>query len=611
MSASRRPQGQPANGALTQGPLFAWVSDVIRPPGGFAGSSGLSGALRQVRRHFLNALFFSAVISVLYLSSSIYMMLVYDKVLNSGSYVTLAMITLALMCALGTLAYLDFIRGVLLQRAGMRLDRTLSGPVMQAVLRDAAQGDTRRKQLLRDWDHVRGMMTGQAAQALLDAPWAPVFLLVLFILHWSLALLAIVGAVLFLGIARHTERRLREPTRLANEATQAVASELDGSLRNAGAIRAMGMEASLVNRWLDQREASRGASTSAVEMSLGSTSLLKFLRLLWQSLALGLGAWLAIEGKIAPGAMIASSILIGRTLAPLEQLLGAWRTLVSGADAYARLKATVWSAPDSSDRTTLPTFSGRVDVEGLGVRGVGGVSILEGLSFGLAPGETLGVIGSSGAGKSTLARALLGLAPGAVGAIRYDGAELSQWRVGDLSPRIGYLPQDIGLLPGTVRDNVSRFERQGANPSPDVDAQVVAACQAAGVHEAILRLPLGYDTPIEGGMINLSGGQKQRLALARALYRSPPLVILDEPNSNLDNAGEAALLATLRDLRERQVTVVVITHRMNLLMTAHKILVLNGGRVQAYGARDEIMPRLMPAPARPGPSLVPSGGTGS
>jgi len=609
MAGQRRNLGTPSNGAPTSAPLLAWVADIISPPSG-AGATGLSGALRRVRRHFTSALLFSAIISVLYLSSSIYMMLVYDKVLNSGSFVTLAMITIALVFALGTLAYLDYIRGVLLQRAGMRLDRELSGSVMQVVLRDAALGDPRRKQLLRDWDQTRGMMTGQAAQALLDAPWAPVFLFVLFILHWSLALLAVVGAVLFLAIARHTEKRLREPTRQANEASQTVASELDGSLRNAGPIRAMGMEASLVNRWLDQREGARGASTSAVEMSLGSTSLLKFLRLLWQSLALGLGAWLAIEGKIAPGAMIASSILIGRTLAPLEQLLGAWRTLVSGADSYARLKATLWSLPELPDRTALPIFSGRVDVEGLGVRGVGGAPVIEGINFSLEAGETLGVIGSSGAGKSTLARALLGLAPGAGGTIRYDGAELSHWRPGDLSSRIGYLPQDIGLLPGTVRENVSRFEGQGENPPADIDAEVVAACQAAGIHDTVLRLPLGYDTPVEGA-INLSGGQKQRLGLARALYRNPALVILDEPNANLDNAGEAALLTTLRALRDRKITVIMITHRLNLLLTAHKIMGLNAGRIQAYGPRDEIMPRLMPAPTRPGPSLVPSGGAGT
>jgi PrtD family type I secretion system ABC transporter len=573
--------------------VLAWVSDLLRRSSPAPGDGPLPLALTELRSYYAFAVAFSAAVSVLYLSSAIYMMLVYDKVLTSGSLVSLLVITIALVAALATLAYLDTLRGGLLARAGLRMDRHLSGPTMAAMLGAASSGDMQHTQRLRDLDQVRGVMTGQPALALMDAPWAPVYLVVLFIIHWSLAALAVAGGILFLLIAWRAERRLREPTRRANDATAAVNSAIDGTLRNAGPVRALGMSSALVAMWDQRREVSRGTTASAAQEGLVSTGLLKFLRLLWQSLALGLGALLAIDGRIAPGAMIAGSILLGRTLAPLEQIVGAWRPLVSTADAYARLKAALWTAaPDSSKRTALPALAGRVEVDRVIVRGSGGAPILAGVSFALQAGETLGIIGATGAGKSTLVRALFGLTPVQGGTVRFDGAEISHWRPQDLARSIGYLPQETALLPGTVRDNVSRFQGFSDGPSEEIDRAVVAACQLVGIHDDILRLPQGYDTAIETGGTPISGGQRQRIALARAIYRDPSLVVMDEPSSHLDLAGEAALVGLLRKLREGGRTVILVTHRANLLATAHKVLSLVNGQVQHFGTRDEVMSRL-------------------
>ncbi|MFT3722043.1 MAG: type I secretion system permease/ATPase [Hyphomonadaceae bacterium] len=574
-----------------------------------SGANGpLPRAFQAVRRHYRYVFLYSALVSILYLSSSIYMMLVYDKVLSSGSAITLASITLALVVALATLAFLDSLRSNLLLRAGMRLDRLLSGRTMDAMLEGASYGNVRSGRGLRDLDQVRAVITGQPVLALFDAPWAVIFLIVLFMLHWSLAALALLGGGLFLLIAIRAERRVREPTSRANEAVAAVNASIEATLHYAGPVRALGISPAVINLWQRRREQSRTLNAHAGNAGLTSTAVLKFLRLLWQSLALALGALLAIEGAIAPGAMIAASILMGRVLGPMEQIVGAWRPLVSTQDAYARLKAALWTdAEEASKRMQLPPFAGRVDVENLVVRTETGPPILAGVSFSVSAGETLGVIGPAGAGKSTLLKALFGLVP-ASGLVRFDAAEISQWRPQDLYSRIGYLPQEVALLPGTVRDNISRFETQTPAPPSDIDAAVYEACKDASIHEEILKLPLGYDTLIEAGGTALSGGQRQRLALARAIYRTPSLVVMDEPNAHLDSVGEAALAAVLRRLRDRGCTVIVVTHRSNLLFTAHKVLSLVAGRVQMFGSRDEVMSSL--ANARPALTSVPGGGGG-
>jgi ATP-binding cassette subfamily C protein len=610
MTASRTAGAAPAAAPAGQR-MFGWLGDILRNSGAASIGGPLGEALMSVRQHFVWAAGFSAVVSILYLSSSLYMMLVYDKVLNSGSRMTLIVLTIALAGALATLAWLDMTRSRLLVRANVRLDRKLSGPVIDTVLRQAASGDTRPQQMLRDMDQFRGVVTGQPALALMDIPWAPVYLIVLFIIHWSLAALAITGGVLFFAVARWSENRMREPTRKVNEQTAEINASLEGALRYAGPIQALGMGAPLQRRLATRRESGRTLSAGAAYDNSVATGILRFLRLLWQSLALGLGAWLAIDGLIAPGAMIAASILLGRTLAPLEQIVGAWKPLMTAADNYERLKSALTQAGKGQpqDLMDLPALGGKVDVENIVVPGQPGAPpILGGVSFTLQPGETVGVVGPSGAGKSTLVRTLMGLAPIAGGAVRLDGADLNQWRRDTLALMTGYLPQDVALLPGTVRDNISRFEADSETPGPDIDSAVIAAAQMAGVHDDILRLPQGYATPIEAGGIQLSGGQKQRIGLARALYRGPRLVVLDEPNAHLDRDGEAALIATLHKLRDDRCTVILVTHRANLLGTAQKVLSLAGGRVHLFGPRDEVLARLMTGANRP--TLAPQGGQG-
>lgn len=594
MARIRSSQGQRQQGGNPPpaSPLFAWLMDVVRRPG--SDPSEVGQALASLRIHFRNVALFSAAVAVLHLSSSLYMMLVYDKVLGSGSHVTLFVLTIALAASLLTLSWVDATRSRLLIRAGLRLDRRLGGTVIDAVIKNSAAGDTRSSQLLRDFDQFRATVTGQPTLALFDFPWAVVFLLVLAIIHWSLALLAIIGGVLFFVVARWSEARMREPTRKVNEMTAATNISLEGALTYAGPIRAMGMSPALRRMWQGGRETGRSISAAAAYDSAAATGGLRFLRLLWQSLALGLGAWLAIDGQIAPGAMVASSILIGRTLTPLEQIVGAWKPLATAADTYGRLRqALARSAEDDAAKIQLPRMRGQVDIEGLSVPNPqGGPPILFNVSFQVAPGETVAVVGSSGAGKTSLVRALFGLAPGAAGAVRFDGAELSQWRSEDLAASVGYLPQEVALLTGTVRDNVSRFEAHGAFPPADTDAAVIAACQLAGVHTDILRLPAGYDTPIGAGGVALSGGQRQRVALARALFRDPAVIVLDEPNAHLDRDGELALMATLQWLRASGRTVILVTHRISLLGSTHKVLSLAAGRVQNFGPRDEVVAAL-------------------
>ncbi len=602
MTTHRDKAGNPGSPAPAPQRMFGWLEDLLRNRAAAAIGGPLGEALSSVRQHYIWAAGFSAVVSVLYLSSSLYMMLVYDKVLNSGSRMTLVVLTIALAAALATLAWLDMTRGRLLVRANVRLDRKLSGPVIETVLRQAAMGDTRPQQMLRDTDQFRGVVTGQPALALLDIPWAPLYLVVLFIIHWSLAALAVLGGVLFFVVARWSETRMREPTRRVNEQTAEINASLEGALRFSGPIQALGMGGPLQRRLGVRRESGRTLSAGAAYDNSVATALLRFLRLLWQSLALGLGAWLAIDGLIAPGAMIASSILLGRTLAPLEQIVGAWKPLMTAADNYERLKAALAVAGRAAPQALmdLPRLNGKLDVENIVVPSrPGAPPILGGVSFSLQPGETVGVVGPSGAGKSTLVRALMGLAPIAAGAVRFDGADLSQWRRETLAGMTGYLPQEVALLPGTVRDNISRFEADSEHPGDDIDAAVIAAAQLAGVHDDILRLPQGYATPIEAGGLQLSGGQKQRIGLARALFRSPKLLVLDEPNAHLDRDGEAALVATLHKLRNDGCTVVLVTHRANLLGTAQKVLSLAGGRVHLFGPRDEVLSRLMTGANRP------------
>lgn len=537
------------------------------------------------------------VVNLLQLTGSLYMLQVYDRVLASQSEATLLTLTLLALGLVAVYGILESCRTVALIGMGRIIDRAVSLRVFDGIFRTAAMrgGDRVTAQPLRDLELIRSFVTTHGLTTTLDVPWIPVFLVILHILNPAFAWF---GTAAVLGVFSLAVIQAVLSTKRLTQASNANVQAhgfAEASVRNAEASEAMGMRRGVWRRWherhlamLDQQEA---ASRTAGNMS----AAIKFLQLaLTGILALALGAVLVIEQVITPGVMIVGSMLVARALAPSMQVVGLWQQITNAAAAHTRLREFLASVPPELEKMPLPAPKGALSVENL-VLGVPGEEavILRGVGFSLAPGESLAVIGPSAAGKSTLARGLLGIWPPRAGSVRLDGADLSQMEREQIGPYIGYLPQDVELFEGTVAENIARLG--------EVDPEaVVRAAQAAGLHELILHLPGGYDTQLGPGGRGLSPGQRQRIGLARALYGEPRFVVLDEPNSNLDSDGEAALSKALGGLRERRITTVVITHRANVLASVDKILILKAGQVEAFGPREEILPRLTrPAPQTP------------
>ncbi|HUA55628.1 MAG TPA: type I secretion system permease/ATPase [Candidatus Sulfotelmatobacter sp.] len=531
---------------------------------------------------------FSLAINLLFLAGPLYMLQVYDRVVPSASTTTLVMLTLALLLSYLTLASLDVVRARVLTRASLRLDRRIAPRVMTAIIERSAGLGPARSQLLRDFDSVRQFVGGAGIHAIFDLPWAPIYIGVIFMLHWTLGAFALgCGAVLVL-MALVNEWLVRAPLEEANAAAARNYGFTEMSLRNVEAIRAMGMTDGLLQRWGRDRDRTLERQVVASDRAALVQSTIRFLRLSMQSVILGMGAYLVIQRDVTGGAIFAASLLLGRALQPVEQLVGAWRTLVSVRGAACRLGQLLAPGAAPAPIVALPRPAGSLAVEGLAYILPGTIRpLLRGVSFDLEPGEVLGVIGPSGAGKSTLVRHLVGVLAPTAGAVRLDGADVSHWARGTLGRHIGYLPQDIELFADTVAANISRF-------GPGDDAAVIDAARLAGVHELILRLPAGYDTEVgEGGAV-LSGGIRQRIALARAVYGAPSLVVLDEPGSNLDADGDAALDACIGALKQRGVTVVLVSHRPGAIGIADKLLVIDDGAVVLFGRSADVMARLRP-----------------
>ena len=544
---------------------------------------------------------FSAAINLLMLLPALYMLQVYDRVLSSGNGDTLLMLTVLVLGLYALMGALEWLRGLLVIRLGDALDRRLAARVYGAAFdRQLAGGANPAAQAVSDLNQVRQFLTGNAIFAFFDAPWAPLYLLVLFLFHPLLGALALVGALLLLALALINERWSRQPLRQSGR-LNAEAGKLAGDqIRQAETIQAMGMLGRVRGRWAAPHGEAVDQQHLASERAALMTALTRTLRIALQSLMLGGGAWLAIQGDLTPGMMIAGSILIGRMLAPVEQVVGVWRQWSGTRLAHRRLCLLLSSYPAPAAGLALPAPAGALAVEGLTVVPPAGQRVtLSGLSFSLAAGEILGVVGESGSGKSSLARALVGVWPARTGKVRLDGADLHGWDRERLGPWLGYLPQDVALFAGSVAENIARFGPVHAD-------SVVAAATEAGVHEMILRLPQGYDTVLGDGGAGLSGGQKQRIGLARALYGEPVLLVLDEPNANLDERGEAALAATLRGLKERGRTVVLITHRAGVLACTDKLLALSGGTARAFGPTGKVLESLRAA--REGATPAAAGG---
>ena len=555
-------------------------------------------AIQACRRHLLYAFLFSALLNLLFIAPMLYMLQVYDRVIPTGGKTTLLFITFVLLFALITLALLDSVRMRLLARASVRLDRVMSGAIIEATLKRPEISSQRlAKQALREFDILRQVITGPAIVSMFDSPWVPVYVLVAFLIHPWIGVLALVGAGLSLFLAWNNEKATNQPLQRANEAAGRAYSTYESTVAAAETVRALGARTALVNGHVADRQNMLVLQTEA---SLGSSRIAavsKFLRLALQSLALGLGALLAIEAKVSPGAVFAASFIVGRALAPIDQLVASWRSIVQGRGAISTLRDLFEETPPDVALTKLPPPGGRLQVEGLGIAGADRRILLSNVSFEVEPGECVAVVGPSGAGKSTLVRALANATTPNAGSVRYDGADQRNWDSERLAEHIGYMPQEPSLFAGTVKENISRFVGLLGWDQNAVDEATVAAAQLAGAHEMILRLPRGYDYPLGLGGRGLSVGQAQRVALARALFRDPKYVILDEPNANLDAEGDQQLVETLSNVKSRGSTILVVAHRLSLLPIIDKLLVIRDGRLAMYGPRDQVVAQLNPTVA--------------
>lgn len=547
----------------------------------------LGRVIIALRSAFVQAAGFSGAINLLMLVPTLYMLQVYDRVLSSRNNMTLIMLTVIMLSLYVLMSFLEFVRTRLLIRIGNRLDAMLSERVFTAAFeRHLRRMGSNPVQALQDLTRVRQFLTGAGAMVFFDAPWAPVYLIVIFIIHPVLGLFSLVAALILFALAWLNELATHKTLREANREAMIAGIFANNNLRNAEAIHAMGMLGAMRKRWATRQAKVLALQTLASDRGGSVSAATRFFRISFQSLILGVGAYLAINNEITPGGMIAGSILMGRALAPIEQLIAAWKAWLEAGESYDRLSDLLTRIPPPPERMTLPAPTGAIALENLSVVPPGSqVPVLKGLSLRINAGDVVAVIGPSAAGKSTLARALMGVWPAAAGHARLDGADIFTWDKQALGPYVGYLPQDIELFEGTVAENIGRFG--------ELDSErIVEAARRAGVHDMILHLPKGYETPVGADGGALSGGQRQRIGLARALYGEPCLVVLDEPNSNLDETGETALLEAIGELKERGATIVFVSHGARLLAVADKVLVLRDGGLVAYGPRDQVLEHL-------------------
>ena len=534
---------------------------------------------------------FSFAANLLLLVSSIYMLQVFDRVLSSGSLDTLLWLTIAAVFAIAVYGVLELARRRLLSRTGAWLDTQLAGPVIRRSV-DARLSGVRSEAGLADVQEMKMFLGGDAILAFLDAPWTPIFILVIWLLHPALGWLALAGAIILFVIAIVNDRltrRLLEKGRAALQHNQSAAQQY---LDNAETVRALGMLGPLLDVWQKTRRGIRDDTEQSSAVTHGLTSLTKSVRLVLQVLILGTGAWFVLQGELTGGGMIAAAIILSRALSPVERALSAWRGYVSARAASSNLADLFQAVGSGSASLTLPDPTGELTIENVRYQPQhANAPIIKQANLHLEPGETCGIIGPSGSGKSTLCRLIVGAWKPTFGHVRLDGADVASWDPDELGQHIGYLPQTVELFPGTIAQNIARMRESD-------DAAVIEAARLADVHEMILRLPEGYNTDVGRHGHRLSGGQKQRIALARALFGEPALIVLDEPNSNLDNPGEQALLRSLVKLKQHGRTILVVAHQPSTLRTADKVLVLKEGMVEAFGERDEVLRSVMRRPAQ-------------
>ena len=557
----------------------------------------MKAALEATRRHFLAAAGFSALVNLLFVVPTIYMLQIYDRVVPTRGIQTLFFLTMVLLFALATLSLLDRIRTRLLVRASAGIDAIIAPRLLDSTLGRPDLPTARRA--LRDFDQMRSALTGPGLLALFDAPWTPIYILVCFLVHPLIGLLALAGGIVLPVIAWFNEKAVRSRLDRAEGAAAQSYTLQDHLLSSAESVRALGMRRAMVGRQLRERQSMLTLQTEANFSGGGYFVATKFVRLSLQSLALGLGAVLAIEGSISAGAIFAGSFLIARALQPIELLIGSWKPLVTAWSNYLELDEMFVGERQAFAPTALPPPRGKIDVEGITIlndRRDG--AIVNNVSFSVAAGEVIAIVGPSGAGKSTLVRTLAGALPADRGAVRLDGASSTDWEPERLAQHIGYLPQDSVLFPGTIAENIARFGSELGGERGDIDDAVIAAADAVGAGELIRRLQGGFDHQLWAGGRGLSAGQAQRVALARAMFGDPAILILDEPNSHLDGEGDAALIKALADAKERGKTVLIVSHKLGVLPVVDRILVMRDGRAELFGPRDEVLAKIMPPAPR-------------
>ena len=547
-------------------------------------------ALSDCLQHFIAAAAFSLLINLLYLAPTIYMLQVYDRVVPTGGKTTLLFITAALALALLTLSMLDMIRNRLLVRASQRVDALIAPRLLRQMM---AADSGAAGQAMRDFDSVRTAMASPAIAAIFDVPWTPVFLAVAFMLHFWIGIMAMVSAALLISLAWANQKATQRKMEIATSAMAAAHNSQQAAAVHGTTVKGLGMTGAMVDRQLGHRRLALANMLSAQFAGSRLTASSRFFRLFVQSSALGLGAILALAGDISAGAIIASSVLLSRALQPIESIIGAWSSLASARAAMRRLSQALETVDEQRIYTILPQPEGVLDVEDVGLRGRDGRPILLGVSVRAEPGKILGIIGPSGSGKTTLGKIMIGAMQPTVGTIRIDGARITDWDQDELGRHFGYMPQEPSLFEGSVKENISRFERaRNDDHAKEIDEAVVKAAKEAGVHELILQLPKGYDSSLGLMGTGLSAGQAQRVALARALYGEPRVLMLDEPNAFLDQAGEASLVIAMAKARARGATVIIIAHRRGILSAADRLLVLDSGRPRMLGSAAEVAARL-------------------
>ncbi len=561
----------------------------------------LAASFNDVKSYFIYAGLFSAAVNLLMLVPVIYMLQVYDRVVSSGSYSTLAMLTLLMVALTAALGGFEWVRSMILIAASNRIEKNLRRRVSDATFKRAllTGGAVSNSQPLSDLSSLRQFLTGNGLFAFFDAPWFPIYVFVMFMFHPLFGYAAIFAGIVMVALAYTTEKVTSKKLQDANSQSTWINNQVNGTLKNSEVIAAMGMADDLRHRQEKRFDQVLTLQTDASRSAGLLQSLSKTFRMVMQSLLLGLGALLALRQEISPGMMIAGSLLLGRALAPIDMLVGTWKGFTLARGQYDRLGQLLNQIPKDADTMSLPAPTGKLSAEQVMVVPPGSKNIVvRGVNMELNAGEALGIVGPSASGKSCLARALLGIWPTYSGKVRLDGADIFAWDRTELGPYIGYLPQDIELFDGSISENICRF----GDVDPD---KVVEAAKTSGVHDLILHLPQGYDTVIGGSGGILSGGQRQRIGLARAIYGSPKYLVLDEPNSNLDDQGERELVEAIRRIKSEGATVIIITHRTMVLQCVDKILVMRDGAASHFGPRDQVLAALA-APQDKKPALKPA-----